>query len=87
MGEAESNQAQMPAFGHLHKGVSYKVTTGDFHFLISQLLVILEEKGGEITEEKPELGRDQNCSSSTDTHSYGVEPQNVRDNKNLSVMV
>lgn len=85
--EAGSNQALISAFGHLCKGVSSKVTPGDFHFLISQQSVLWRQKVGRL------LKRSQNWEGIRRillpqlTRSYGVEPQNVTDNKNLSVTV
>lgn len=41
----------------------------------------LEVEGGKIVKQKPELGRDEENCSSTETYSSGLALQNVRDNK------
>ena len=81
--EVGPHHALVSDFGHLCKGVSSKMTPGDFHFLISQLSVIWRQKVGRL------LKRSQNWEGIRRIvlpqlkPSYGVESQNVRDNKNL----
>ena len=63
MVEAGYKDARQSAFGHLCKAVSTKATSSDFHLTA---LSDLEVEGRKIGKEKPELGRDQNCSSPTE---------------------